>query len=596
MWRRLRGLAAALIGCVALGCGGAYADAIARGDQFAASGMWDEAAAAYEEAKRIDPADPEASIKLAEARRAQAKDRLARAQALEQRGDLAAALALVQDAVRLDSTNTEVQRALSRVNDAVLDRAEQLVGQGKERDAFELTTLVLQGSPQHIRGKQLDEKIRAQLADQAFARAKTYAKAEKLGNALVELAACLTYRADYPDAKLEFGQLKLRLEEQLRFLVLLEPFQAPGKNAPVAQALKPELVAQSLDQKLLLKVVQTKPAPEAPGVDVRGAFEGYEFAHTQNRFDRSCDYQCGVQSQHNPKRDQVEQQLATLERDLSSAEDEMARIQKDIGTLEQEVARAEQELDQKTQELDRARSELDRCRASAQPGNSSACSSEDSRVRSAQSSVESARNRLSGPRSNLQSARDRLRSAQERRESARRSRDDKMQELRSTPEMIDVPKYCPFPYAVDQHRVGSRVTLKLTLTRLGEDKPIVADQPFPYETAQQDETRPGHPGRCPQVAAADPLELPSEDQLRQQLVTKVIKDLRSRIMAAYDTYRQKYLAEARRAESAGLSDEATEAYVRYVLTGPGALERKEQIAAFLRRTRGLGQLDSLWSL
>src|SRR5690606_2407414 len=101
------------------------------GDKFAEAAQWDEAAAAYEAAIRIDPNDPEAKIKLAEIRKRQAAERLSRAEALEQRGELAAALALVQEAVSLDADSAEAQRALTRITDAVLARAAELKGQDK---------------------------------------------------------------------------------------------------------------------------------------------------------------------------------------------------------------------------------------------------------------------------------------------------------------------------------------------------------------------------------------------------------------------------------------------------------------------------------
>ncbi|MBI4701592.1 MAG: hypothetical protein HY744_10620 [Deltaproteobacteria bacterium] len=121
------------------------------------------------------------------------------------------------------------------------------------------------------------------------------------------------------------------------------------------------------------------------------------------------------------------------------------------------------------------------------------------------------------------------------------------------------------------------------------------DQPLQYAADPSDETRPGHPGRCPQVAAPDPLELPSEKELRQELLTKVVGDLRSKVLAGYDAYRQRFLAEARRSEAAGLNEEAVESYVRYVLTGTHDLKEQGQIRAFLSKAKGLGQFEALWS-
>ncbi|MBW2523771.1 MAG: tetratricopeptide repeat protein [Deltaproteobacteria bacterium] len=585
-----------LLVVLAAGCGGAFAEAIAQGDKYAEAGMWDEAAAAYEQAVKLDPSDADAQVKLKHARQQQALERLRRAEELEKRGEIVPALALVQEAVSLDKANTQAQRALNRITEAVLDRAEELMRGGQERQAFELTTLVLRGSPHHPRARRLDDQVRSLLAKKSFDAAKAFLEAGKRGNALVEFAACLHYRPDYPDAKLHFGQVKIQLEEELRYHVHLASFTGQGKNGSLSRALKPELIAQALDERLLLKVATVAPADGARGVDVRGTFEGYDYVHSQKRISKSCDYVCGEDTRPNPERPRLEQEVGDRERTMSQAEEELGRIQKDMMRYEQDLMRIQKDVDRKMQDVERARTDLDRCRGSADPANTSACSSERSRMESAQRSLESERRRLDTPRSNLESSRNRFSSAQDRRDSARRDRDSKLQELRNTPELITVPRYCPFNYQVELHQVGAEVTMKLSMAQLSDQRTILSDQPFRYETGHRDQTFPAHPGRCPEVAQGDALDLPSEQQMRQALVSQVIKDLRKKVMASYDSYRQEFLTAAQRHESAGLGEEAVEAYVRYVLTGPHVLKQKKQIAEFFSRAKGLSQLDALWSL
>ncbi len=63
--------AAVLASVLVLGiaaCGGAYGEAVGRGDRFAEAGLWDKAALEYEAAIKLDPDDPEAVIKLKEIR------------------------------------------------------------------------------------------------------------------------------------------------------------------------------------------------------------------------------------------------------------------------------------------------------------------------------------------------------------------------------------------------------------------------------------------------------------------------------------------------------------------------------------------------
>ncbi|HHH11880.1 MAG TPA: tetratricopeptide repeat protein, partial [Sorangium sp.] len=89
----LRFTAPLLLTAFLVGCVGAYAKAVQRGDSFAAAGDWAAAVAAYEEAVQLDPTDPEAKIKIKAVRKRQSAQYLSKATALEQRGELANALA-----------------------------------------------------------------------------------------------------------------------------------------------------------------------------------------------------------------------------------------------------------------------------------------------------------------------------------------------------------------------------------------------------------------------------------------------------------------------------------------------------------------------
>jgi tetratricopeptide (TPR) repeat protein len=587
-----------LLALILVACGGAYTDAIARGDKFAEAGQYDEAAAAYEQAIKIDPQEAEARIKLKEVRRKQAAERLQRAAALEQRGELANALTLVQDAVRFDPDNPDAQKALTRITEKVLDKAEELFNGDKLRQAFDLTTLVLKGAKNHPRARELDDRVRTKLAERSFERARALMEKDKLGNALVELAACITYRPDYPDAKLHFGQVKQKLEEQLRFSVVLEPFAGAGPNAAITKALSPELLQQSFDERLLLRVVTTKPAPDAdlPGVLVRGEFSEYAYDHSQKTQSRSCDYQCGETYKPNPRVQELRDELARADQDAGRHDEDIARKERDLVDAEKSLMREQEEEQRRQSEYEQARSKLDECRSRAQPGQSSPCSSEESTVRSKQSSLDSARSNVAREREKAGRLREDIANRKSQKETARATRERVNQDLLKTPEQITVPKYCPHNYNVEQHAVQAKVVLKLTMDQLVAQKAIIAGEPFRYDAAARDETFPAQAGRCAEIAGGNPLQLPDEKALRKELMTKIVRDLRTKVVASYDAYRRGFLSAARRHEAAGLTEEATEAYVRYVLTGPHQLKDKKKLAEFFQKTSGIGKLDALWSL
>jgi hypothetical protein len=104
------------------------------------------------------------------------------------------------------------------------------------------------------------------------------------------------------------------------------------------------------------------------------------------------------------------------------------------------------------------------------------------------------------------------------------------------------------------------------------------------------------PATCPPHGKQ--IQLPSEDSLRGELIKLTIATLREKVQSMYDSYRTKFLADARRHEANGAPEEAVESYVRYLLTGTRNLDPKDgkQIAEFLKKTRGFGKIELLGSL
>src|SRR5262249_30597279 len=122
-----------------------------------------------------------------------------------------------------------------------------------------------------------------------------------------------------------------------------------------------ELLGQSFDEKLPLRVVSQLPqsgAPPAaskpgakptadakpadppsalPGVKVWGKFDGYAFRHDSNKVGRTCDYVCGKDYVPNPAYAQAEQAVADAERQQAQADNEAARMQQDVDRYQKEV-------------------------------------------------------------------------------------------------------------------------------------------------------------------------------------------------------------------------------------------------------------------
>lgn len=564
--------------------------------------MWDKAAAEYEAAVKLEPENPEASIKLKEARRRQSGERLARGKSLLQRGELEQALEVLQQAARFDPEGVEAQTALSEANAQVLRKAEELLAADDARKALELTTLVLNGSPNDLRAKNADGKVRDRLAEQSYARAEAFLQRRKMGNALMEFAACVSYRPRFRDAKLRIGEVKLQLQKELLFTVVLEKFNDATSSHDLATGLSSDLLGEGLEAGLPLRVVKEIPSGnDVPrGVKVSGKFERYTFLHDRNSESRSCDYVCGKDIKPNPDYATAERAVADAERRLAQVEEEADRIQKDVDRYQKEVDEIQKDLTKEEGEADRARADLDRCRGNQKPGDtsSSACGTEDSRFKSKQSQVESIRNRLSSPQSNLSSARSRAGSTNDNKNRVRQDKERATDTMRRTPRELQIDRFCAHNYSVDVHTLQARVDVELSAEGLQDKAKILQSERFEFKVARRDETFAPQSGRCAVVAGGDPLQIPSEKEVKQDLVNQAIGGVREKVMATYNRYRQRFLADARREEAAGLTDEAVEAYVRYLLTGLKSIDPKDgkQIGEFLAKARGFGKLDLLGGL
>ena len=152
-------------------------------------------------------------------------------------------------------------------------------------------------------------------------------------------------------------------------------------------------------------------------------------------------------------------------------------------------------------------------------------------------------------------------------------------------------------YAVEIRSIDATVTVTLHADTLQDKTTLLKDEPFPQTIAPiQDDGWLARPATCPQRGKR--IQLPNEATLRGELVKMTIATLREKVQTMYESYRTKFLADARRLEASGVPEEAVESYVRYLLTGIKNIDPKDskQIGEFLRKTRGFGRIDLLGGL
>jgi len=582
------------------GCGGAYGAAISRGDKFAAAGMWDDAAKAYTEAKRIDPTETEARVKLEKARRHQSDKRISAGKSLMARGEIEKGLVALQNASTIDPNNPEAQAALSDANDEAVGIAEKMAGKGEGQKAIDLLALVLKGSPKDSRAKHADDRIRTDLAQAAYTRANDFENRGKLGNALIEFSNCLAFRNDFKDGKIRLGKVKTTLEQEVTFYVVLQRFTGTGSAESVADLLNVDLLSQSFDPKLPVRVVDkhsfSPGKTNVHGVNVLGTFQNYVFKQDKESLSRTCDYKCGEDRSVNPDHERIDRDVTDRERRVSEVETKVSERQREVDRRQKDVDTYQQDVDKQEAELDKKQDELNKCVAGRQPTDApSSCSTQESNVRTAQSDLDSARSRLVNPKSALDTARRSLQDAQQERETARKEAEDVRARLRTTPRENVVDRMCPHNWTSSMHYVKADVTVWITAEQIEDKVKLFDNQSFSYQTQAKDETFPPQPGRCAEAIDGDSLVLPSEKEMKIGLASQAGNGVSEKILASYERYRARFLADARREEAANAPEAAVEAYVRYLLSSPHSVEAadQKQIFGYLAKTRGFGKIDVL---
>jgi len=549
------------------GCVSAYADALERGDAMARAGAWDEAATSYEAALRLEPGSNTARERLAQARRGQAAARVAAGWALLQRSDFAAAVGAMQEAARFDPTSPEVQRALEVAGARALEHGERLLADDRAREALDLALLVRRAAPSDPRALSLENRARDVLATASYARAEALLAANKRGNALLAFAETTRTRPGYRDAAGRAAAVRNDLENELRFFAVVERGASSlGVNDDLAQAAAFELRAAPDQARPLLSIVDRAPS-NALGIRLAVKLDGYAAAHDVRRERRSCSWVCATDRLPNPEFQAARLAAADAERRAGVTEEEAGRARDLIDARRRDDLVAAAEVERSEHALTRARTDLEACRSAEHGAPTRArCHDEEEALRVAERAHEAADVARVGTRGALSLAEARWKEADQARDRARLSWQREVARLGRTSPFREVDRSCTHDYTVSIHTAREEVALLLHAGVLGEGEPTDLP-PVHYEIARSDETFDAAPGRCPEVAAGDPLSLPSRQELDRALVERVVAGVRESVQGSYDEYRRGFLEAEKRERIAGHPDDANEARVRYLLTG-----------------------------
>ncbi|HTJ81879.1 MAG TPA: hypothetical protein VL400_09135 [Polyangiaceae bacterium] len=588
-------VASLLLSATLLACSGAFGRAMDRGDQAAAAGEWDAAAQAYEEAARLDPEDEEAQAKLLHAHQEQARERIAKGKSLMAAGKPADALQPFFDAMKLDPKNPGGKQGFEDAKAQVLGLAKAALDADRNKEGFKLARAVLLFEPASPEARELEARAKIKIADAAAARGQDEEKRGQLTLALVDYGEALAFRPDHAVAGPRAVELKKEIRSEVTFWVALGNFDGDKSSDDLGNDVNADTLSAGLDTTLPLRIVGTMPkAPKTQtwklqGMRLGGEFRNYHYDKQSSRSSRTCDYVCGKELVANPDYATAEAEMRESQSALGQAEGRAQAAKAAVPALERAKEQARANADARKQDLSRAEADLSNCQAGAagQPG---ACSAEQQRRDRAQQDADQADSALRQAESDLSSAQSEQSSAESDLMSKRSDAEMKKQRFTQTPAKVEVDKHCSHTYSVETVAVSGDVECMLRGESL-YDTTAVLTQSVAGKFAKQDDSFPPQAGVCAEVASGDPLVIPSQGEVKKQVVRSAVAATQKEVLTAFEKYRQSYAIRAKQADADRHADDATDLWVRYAFSLSPA-ERQKQADSLNRAISALHAVET----
>jgi hypothetical protein len=149
------------------------------------------------------------------------------------------------------------------------------------------------------------------------------------------------------------------------------------------------------------------------------------------------------------------------------------------------------------------------------------------------------------------------------------------------PLTVEEPVYDEYPYDVELHRMAVLASVTERLVDLARD---AVPSPYTEDYAATHEDL-SHRAYEKVGVLADPVQLPSEAELRVEAGDKAMAAIAERVMERFDVYRQRKVEEARRGMVRPSAEDVVETAVRALLLTADA--PPEDILQPLARARGL---------
>ncbi len=481
--------------------GCAFGKYMEAGDNAAKAGRWEAAYQSYARAAADDTDSKEAREKRDAARYQWLMLKANEARADADRGDTLGAIVAARKAAEIWPEHAEAVKVVKDISAKVTQHASRLVAQKDYANAVMLHEAAIRELPGVAATHEIQANGVKTVWQSVLAQEAEAAEASSRQGDALLLWAKISQLSTEVEHRRKFQVLRSQIQAEMAYRVRLN---AIGRDANPIVARLSSFKRGTLE----VDVQPTSPLAEA-GIQ----FQDFRVSEKRESLSATVEYQDGVRQVPNPTYASRLSDVQDDERRLAEAENEVNRAENKVIQYEQAVAREGDTPNTSTgaeQNLTRAQSDLVRAR----------------------DTVIDKRNDLI------------------------RSKDD----LSRQPQFVDEPVYRSLTYPVT--RVTKTATANLTVLIKHPDGRPSNKVTETVSTSSVDET---HDAQPVAGVAADPLNLPGNNEMLSNLHEVMIERSRAALLKDFAEWRTQLLASAIRVTN---PDQRVDALVRYVITDP----------------------------
>lgn len=574
----------AVSGCTAFG------RAVKEGDEFSSQHKWAEAEAAYLRALAADPEASEVRIKLRDVRKSWSEEIFKEAEQIHATGNLPEAQKRLIRALELDAESEPARALLTRTLDARVEAAQKALQEERLPEARAEFDAVLAVSPDHPAARKGVDAVQVAWARRWFKNAQQLEADGKLGNALLAYIRADQERVGATAARERAEAVRLKLRDEVAFLVVATPVEDKAQAPDVAQRLAAGRLASMLPKEVPIRVVTEAPESQV-GVKLDLTLERVLPLKAVEPFQRTQRYLAGNRSVPNPRRKQLEDRLLSAERKLEEMERKHAvalrdylRRQAELNTVRQTAERCRERERQLClqiiQQCGEAIGDIEKPGQVPEECNPAPCATrqcgQEEQILAQNAAVVQQLEKQLDPA---------LDQTEGQRREVQRGRDAFFRE----PITVEEPMYSDFVYDVDLNRLTVKATVTSVLRDLLSSQAPPAPVTQDYDVSHEDYSNKGYDRYG---VLADPVQLRNELELRVEVGDKAMADLARRVMERFDAYRQKRVEDARRGMVRPGAEDVVETSVRVLLLT--ADKPPPDILLPVSQARGLQRPDALF--